>query len=112
MARKTATYKELMQMAEEYGVDDNALFLSAANNYQIQKKLIDRISETIEHDETIVTKEYVKDRENMQAHPLVKELPKHMDSANKSLTMMLNIITQLGERKTAGDKLSQFTDGQ
>jgi hypothetical protein len=112
MARKTATYKELMQMAEDYGVSENALFLSAANNYQIQKKLIDRISETIEQDETIVAKEYVKDRENLQAHPLIKELPKHMDSANKSLAMMLNIVTQLGEKKTTGDKLSQFTDEQ
>ena len=112
MARKTATYKELLQMAEEYGVQDNALFLSAANNYQIQKKIIDRISETIENDETTVVKEYVRDRENVQAHPLIKELPKHVDSANKSLTMMLNIITQLGERKTVGDKLSLFNDGQ
>ena len=112
MARKSATYKELMAMAEEYGVSENALFLSAANNYQIQKKLIDRISETIEHDEMVVTKAYVKELENAQAHPLVKELPKHMDSANKSLKMMLDIITELGERKTTGDKLSQFTDGQ
>lgn len=112
MARKTATYKELMQMAEDYGVSENALFLSAANNYQIQKKLIDRISETIDQDETIVAKEYVKDRENLQAHPLVKELPKHIDSANKSLAMMLNIVTQLGEKKITGDKLSQFTDEQ
>ena len=112
MARKTATYRELLQMAEEYGVEDNALFLSAANNYQIQKKLIDRISDAIDNSETVVSKEYVRDRENITAHPLVKELPKHVDSANKSLSTMLDIITKLGERRSVGDKLSQFDDGQ
>ena len=112
MARKTATYRELLQMAEEYGVEDNALFLSAANNYQIQKKLIDRISDAIDNSETVVSKEYVRYRENITAHPLVKELPKHVDSANKSLSTMLDIITKLGERRSVGDKLSQFDDGQ
>lgn len=100
-------------MAEDYGVEDNALFLSAAKNYETQKKLIDRMSAAIEHDETIVAKEYVKGRETLTAHPLVKELPKHIDSANKSLSTMLDIITKLGERKSVGSKLGEFlTNGE
>lgn len=95
-------------MAEEYGVADNALFLSAAKNYATQKKLIDRMSESIDHDETIVSKEYVKGRETLTAHPLVQQLPKHIDSANKSLLTMLDIITKLGERRAVGDKLKEF----
>lgn len=99
-------------MAEEYGVEDNALFLSAAKNYQTQKKLIDRMSECIEHDETIVSKEYVKGRETLTAHPLVQQLPKHIDSANKSLSTMLDIITKLGEKQSPGSKLGTFLNGE
>lgn len=112
MARKGATYKDLLIMAEEYGVEDNALFLSAAKNYETQKKLIDRMSVAIENDETIVSKEYVKGRETLTAHPLVKELPKHIDSANKSLSTMLNIISTLGEKRAVGDKLNEFLSGE
>lgn len=112
MGKRTATFKELLQMAEEYGVEDNALFLSAAKNYETQKKLIDRISEAINADETIVAKEYVKGRETLTAHPLVKELPKHIDSANKSLSTMLDIINKLGEKRSIGDKLTEFLNGK
>lgn len=99
-------------MAEDYGVADNALFLSAAKNYQTQKKLIDRMSDCIENDETIVSKEYVKGRETLTAHPLVQQLPKHIDSANKSLSTMLDIITKLGQRKSVGDKLGEFLSSE
>ena len=111
MARKSATYKDLLQMAEEYGVEENALFLSAAKNYEIQKKLIDRMSEAIDNDETVVAKAYIKGRDNLTAHPLVQQLPKHVDSANKSLSTMLEIITKLGTKKSVGDKLGEFMDG-
>ena len=99
-------------MAEEYGVADNALFLSAAKNYQTQKKLLDRMSDCIENDETIVSKEYVKGRETLTAHPLVQQLPKHIDSANKSLSTMLDIITKLGEKQSPGSKLGTFLNGE
>jgi len=112
MAVKTKSYRELLAMARDYGVEDNALFLSAAKNYELQKKVIDRISACIENDEAIVVKEDNKGRETLAAHPLIKELPKHVDSANKSLSTMLDIISKLGDRKSIGDKLSEFLNGK
>ena len=44
----------------------------------------------------------MKGRENVMANPLVKELPKHMDSANKTLGMMLNIIEGMGGVRKKG----------
>lgn len=108
MARKTATYKDLLRLAEEYGVDDNALFLSAAKEYEIQRKVIVMIEEALANGDPIVVKEYVKGRENTMAHPLIKELPKHIDSANKTLRTMLEIITSIGIKKSAGTKLEEF----
>ena len=112
MPRKTATYKDLLRLAEEYGVDENALFLSAAKEYEIQRKVISMIEETLANGDPIVVKEYVKGRENTMAHPLVKELPKHIDSANKTLRTMLDIITGLGIKKSVGSKLGDFLNGE
>ena len=59
-----------------------------------------KIKEAIESEESMtVSKEYVKNRLNVYANPLVKELPKHSDSANKTLAMMLDIIEKLGTKE-------------
>jgi len=112
MARKTANYKDLLRLAEEYGVSDNALFLSAAKEYEIQRKVIAMIEETLDNGDPIVVKEYVKGRENTSAHPLIKELPKHIDSANKTLRTMLDIINSIGVAKAPDDDLQRFIDGR
>ena len=41
MAKKIATYDELLLMAKNYGVDKNALFLAAAKQYDLQQKVIE-----------------------------------------------------------------------
>lgn len=109
MARKTKKYRNLVQMAEDYGVADNALFLSALDQYCTQQKVIDGINEVLSDSETLLTtKEYVKNRENVYAHPLIRELPKHSDAANRTANTMLDIIKTLGHKKSGGGKLEQF----
>ena len=112
MVRKAATYKDLLRLAEEYGVSENALFISAAKQYELQRKVISMIEETISNGDPLVTKVNVKNGENLEAHPLIKELPKHIDSANKTLKTMLDIIEGLGVKQTVGKKLSEFAGGQ
>ena len=76
------------------------MFISCANQYDLQQKVIRNIKEAIESEESMtVSKEYVKNRLNVYANPLVKELPKHSDSANKTLAMMLDIIEKLGTKE-------------
>lgn len=103
------TYSELMRMAKKYGVEKNALFVQAAKQYELQKQVLEMIKEQLAQDgEMTTTKEYVKGRENVMVHPLVAQLPKHIDSANKTLATMLNIVQTLGAEKPAGDKLGEF----
>ena len=100
MKQKAITYNELIKMAQTYGVDKNALFVSAANQYIIQQGVIEMIRAALaDDDRAVVTKEYVKGRENLQANPLILQLPKHIDSANRTLSTMLDIIQQLGREK-------------
>lgn len=112
MAKEKKTFDELMELAKTYGLENNAMFISAANQYDLQQKVIQNIRNVIEDEDSLmVTKEYVKSRENVYANPLVKELPKHTDSANKTLGMMLNIIDTLGRKQEPkGSKLSELMD--
>ncbi len=107
MAKET-TYDELLKMAKEYGVEKNALFVSAAKQYTVQMKIIDSIEKILSDADLIVSKEYVKSRENVYSHPLVKELPKHADSANRTLASMLDIISKLGKKVEAKSELGEL----
>lgn len=109
MGKKVDTYDNLIRLAEEYGVADNALFLAAAQQYQLQAKVMTMIDNQLDEDGTAVsTKEYVKGRENVYANPLIKELPKHADSANRTLQTMLDIITKLGHKAEKESALDKF----
>ena len=101
------TYTEIIKMAKTYGVDKNALFVSAAKQYALQQEVILRVKEEIEADENglLTSKEYVKGRENVYVNPLVKELPKMSDSANRTAQTMLDIIKNLGREPMQASKL-------
>ena len=97
MAKKTATYDELLEMAKSYGVDKNALFLAAAKQYDLQQRVIDLLREGIEEGDLTTQKTYLKGQANDYAAPLVKELPKHSDAANRTAGTILDIIVKLGK---------------
>lgn len=111
MAKDSVTLDELMKMAVDYGVDGNAMFVAAANQYALQQRVIDSIKETLDNEESLMTtKEYVKGRANIYANPLVKELPKHADSANRTAQTMLDIIKALGREKKVEDSLTALKE--
>lgn len=111
MAKDSVTLDELMKMAVDYGVDSNAMFVAAANQYALQQRVIDSIKETLDNEESLMTtKEYVKGRANIYANPLVKELPKHADSANRTAQTMLDIIKALGREKKVEDSLTALKE--
>jgi len=106
--KKNVGFDELMKMAKDYGVADNALFISAANQYTIQTKVIKKIEAVLDESDAVVTKSYVKEVENLYSNPLIKELPKHSDSANKTLTVMLDIITKLGKKAEPSKSMEEL----
>lgn len=113
MKRKenTSTYDDLLELAKEYHVDNNALFLNAARQYQTQALVIEMMKNQLEADGSAVsTKEYVKGRENVYANPIIKELPKHADSASRTLSTMLEIIKKLGYKQEKETALGLFDE--
>lgn len=99
MARDGHTFEELMEVAKRYGLDDNQLFISCAKQYDLQQKVIQSIRDEIENASLTTEKSYIKGNSNMYANPLVRELPKHSDAANKTLGMMLKTIETLGKQQ-------------
>ena len=98
MARARRTYNDLLKMAKSYGVDKNALFLTAAKQYDLQQRVIEMLKAGIEEGELTTQKTYLKGEANDYAAPLVKELPKHSDAANRTAGIILDIIVKLGQK--------------
>ncbi len=104
-----STFDDLLELAREYHVENNALFINAAKQYQTQARVIEMMRAQLEEDGSAVsTKEYVKGRENVYANPIIKELPKHADSASRTLTTMLEIIKKLGYKQEKETALGLF----
>jgi hypothetical protein len=73
------------------------------------------LRETIENEDTLVTKEYVKGRENLYTHPAITEYNKTTDSANKTVTTLDNLMksqTAMLRKKDAVDPLVAALGGE
>ena len=99
---------EILRIAQKFGVEQNFLFLTTFKRYQVQLTILNELEQKIKEDGTLVTKEYVKGRENVYSNPLVKDLPRHLDSANRTLQTMLEIITKLGRKQEKESALAVF----
>ena len=108
MAKKKLSFDEIMELADQYGVKENVLFVSAAERYAGQMDLIRKIQEDLEDKGLIFEVIGSTGQKKIEAHPMASQLPKYNDTANKTLGVMLDIIGKLGTAAPAGDKLGEF----
>jgi hypothetical protein len=111
MAKQKLSFNDIMKLADQYGVKDNVLFVSAADRYAGQMEMIRKIQADL--DERGLTFEVIGStgQKKVEAHPMAGQLPKYNDTANKTLGVMLDIIARLGTAAPAGDKLGDFLNG-
>ena len=62
---------EILKIAEKHGVEQNFFFITTFKRYQVQLKILNELEKTIVDDGVLVTKEYVKGRENVYSHPAI-----------------------------------------
>ena len=108
MAKKKMTFDEIMELADSYGVKDNVLFVSASKRYAGQVEMIEKMQDELRERGLIIEKVNVNGDSVPIANPLAGQLPKYNDTANKTLSVMLDIISKLGAPAPAGDKLGEF----
>ena len=84
--------KEILKLAEDAGVQTNYFFLTTFDRYQTQIAILQDLKKRIAESETLVTKEYVKGRENVYTNPAITEYNRTTDSANKTVACLIRII--------------------
>ena len=108
-AKAVSSYRKLLKFGKIFEVDKDEDFKAAAMTYAEEAELIAKMRQQLAEDGMTVEKEYVKGRKNVCVHPLVTEIPKHVDCANRTLGIMGDIIVKRGKKKPDEvDGLSEF----
>lgn len=100
----------LLGEASKTGLTENYNFMTTFDRYCKQVELIEKLSKVIETDGELVTKEYVKGRENVYIHPAIRELNNTINSANNTVSTLLKILSSVKVTEEA-DSLDEFLAG-
>ena len=100
MAKKTLNQQaeEILKFAEARGAQSNFFFVTTFKRYQTQLKILNELEKTMNEDGVLVTKEYVKGRQNVYSHPAVSDYNKTTDSANKTVSTLMRILSGFGQK--------------
>ena len=101
-------FKKMLAFGKEYQIEGEQDFLEAARIYSEEAALIDQMRDRLDEDGLTVMKTY-KTGEVEVAHPLLSELPRHVESANKCLMTISSMIEDRGAKKQKPTReLDQF----
>ena len=90
-------FKKMIAFGKNYQVESEQDFLEAARIYAEEADLIGQMRDRLAEDGLTVMKTY-KTGDVEVAHPLLSELPRHVESANKCLSTISDIIGKRGAR--------------
>ena len=99
---------EILQKAEERGVQSNFFFVTTFKRYQVQMQILRDLEEAIKDHGTTVTKTYVKGRENLVVNPAITEYNKTATAANGTVAALINVIRSLPEEEQKSSKLQSL----
>ena len=105
---------EIMRIAETYSVDKNFLLLTTFRRYQFQIGALEQLEDTLNEDKLLVTKEYVKGRKNLYAHPALAEYAKMSTAADRTVATLIKIVNSFteGEEDDGEDPLMAALRGE
>ena len=92
-----AIYRKMIAFGKNYQVEKEQDFIEAARIYAEEAGLIDQMRDQIAEEGLTVMKTY-KTGDVPVAHPLLSELPRHVESANKCLATIGSMIGERGAR--------------
>ena len=92
-----ALYRKMIAFGKIYQIEKEQDFIEAARIYSEEAGLIDQMRDKIAEDGLTVEKTY-KTGSVEVAHPLLSERPRHVESANKCLTTIGNMVGERGAR--------------
>lgn len=95
--------EHILLKAEEKGVSSNFFFVTTFKRYQVQMKILQDLEKALKEDGTLVTKEYVKGRQNVYTHPAISEYNKTSTAANQTVATLINIVERMTDEKEFGE---------
>ena len=99
------------ETAESLSEEHRYIFESTLETYFQLIKNFKVLKEALEADGCLVTKEYVKGRQNVCIHPAMSEMNKTVNMLNSTAKTLIAIIKDLGaENKEEVDELTAFTN--
>ena len=91
-------FRKMLTFGKAYQIENEQDFIEAARIYAEEAYLISQMRDQIAEEGLTVVKSY-KTGDVPVAHPLLSELPRHVESANKCLTTIGNMISDRGAKK-------------
>jgi len=89
--------EEILRIAQEGGVENNFFFTTTFKRYETQLHVFTELEKTIKKDGMLVSKEYVKGRENVYTHPAIKELTQISAAMDRTVATLIKIIKAFRE---------------
>ena len=96
--------REILQIAEDSGVQSNFFFVTTFKRYQVQLNILTELEKAIKDEGTLVSKEYVKGRKNIYSNPAIQDYNRTTDSANKTVSTLMRILRNFGVDNDTSDE--------
>ena len=85
--------EEIKKLAEESGVQTNFFFVTTFDRYLSQLAILEELKASIDDNKSLVKQTYVKGRSNVVLNPAIRAYNSTTDSANKTVTCLMRIIS-------------------
>ena len=103
--------EKFKETAESLSEEHRYIFESTLETYFQLIKNFKALKEALEADGCLITKEYVKGRQNVYVHPAMSEMNKTVNMLNSTAKTLIAIVKDLGaENKEEVDELMAFTN--
>ena len=97
---------ELIKLAEQGGVEQNFFFTTTFARYKTQLNLLTRLQAEIQDTDLMVTKEYVRGRQNIVSNPAITEYNKTSQAANQTVICLMKIISTFSKNSLSANAVS------
>lgn len=87
--------EKILEAAQRSGIEQNFLFITTFTRYITQLNILNGLEAEIKKEPLMTSKEYIKGRENIYCHPMINAYNKTVDSANRTATTLMKVITSL-----------------
>ena len=97
--------EEIRKIAEECGVQENYLFTTTFDRYQVQLRILDRIEKAVDAAESLTVEKVYRGKEkNLYSNPVFTEYNRTVDSTNKTASTLMRIIKNFNVGDDGGEK--------